>query len=402
MHLIKKIFDRIMDPLFDSVFGKVKEEYVKVEQCVEEWKEEKGEEQEKEQAVVFKCEEEEKIEQVKREGPLPSFCLLVVNKQCNFRCRMCNMWKSLPNPHTLTLDEMKAFVVDLRSFVDEDIFIHLIGGETLLWPHTPEIARFITDKGFRTSITTNGYLIDAAMAKRLVDAKVSGIFLSLDSLNEEKHDYIRGVRGSHKHVMDAVDHLYDYIIKTKADTSIGHTFTIMEHNIGEVLDFADWAEKNSKIDSVFFNAVLQPFDCGEENQGWIKDEKYKEIWPRDTEKIDRILDGLIERKEKGYKICNPARQITVLKEYFKDPYHFRQNMKIKCPRGELSLEINADGDIAMCFFMEPLGNIRKDKVSDVWYSEKMKKVRDEINHCDKDCDIVVNCFYKVENLISDE
>ncbi|MBU3911685.1 MAG: hypothetical protein KKD90_03780, partial [Candidatus Omnitrophica bacterium] len=55
-------------------------------------------------------------------------------------------------------------------------------------------------------------------------------------------------------------------------------------------------------------------------------------------------------------------------------------------------------DINMCFYMLPVANIREKKFSEVWFSKDMEKARKEINECKKDCDIVVNCFYKIENI----
>ncbi len=46
----------------------------------------------------------------------PAFCLLVVSKTCNFRCKMCNMWKNAERPidrKELNLGEIKGFVDDL-------------------------------------------------------------------------------------------------------------------------------------------------------------------------------------------------------------------------------------------------------------------------------------------------
>ena len=62
----------------------------------------------------------------------PAFCLLVVSKICNFRCKMCNMWKNKERSidrKELTIEEMKGFVDDLKNVATEPIFIHLIGGE---------------------------------------------------------------------------------------------------------------------------------------------------------------------------------------------------------------------------------------------------------------------------------
>jgi len=49
--------------------------------------------------------------------------------------------------------------------------------------------------------------------------------------------------------------------------------------------------------------------------------------------------------------------------------------------------------------MEPVGNIRRKKFSELWFSEDMIRAQQEIRKCKKDCDIVVNCFYKIENII---
>ncbi|MFA5105226.1 MAG: radical SAM protein, partial [Candidatus Margulisiibacteriota bacterium] len=79
-------------------------------------------------------------------GETPVFCLLVVSKTCNFRCKMCNMWKNAERPidrKELSLDEIKGFVDDLRHVTTEPIFIHLIGGEALLRKDLIEIISYI-------------------------------------------------------------------------------------------------------------------------------------------------------------------------------------------------------------------------------------------------------------------
>jgi len=399
--VFKKLFNTVVnkpvEKIFDVLFGTIKDEYAPHKKCTQ------NEPPQKE--VVRKVKAGTKKEYAEptttEEKFIPSFCLLVVNKQCNFHCRMCNMWKHKEDPTSLKLDEMEKFVDDLKTFVDEPIFIHLIGGETLLWPHTMELAKYITDSGFRTSITTNGWLIDRTVAKAIIDSRMSGVFISLDSLQEEKHDYIRGTKGAYQHVMNAIDYLYEYRGDDRSETSvsIGVTFTIMETNLDEVIPFYQWAQAQEKIDGIFFNAVMQPFDSGEDSNDWYQQERYKEIWPHDLKKVDGILDQLrVCAEEEGTKLSNPPKQIEVLKAYFKDPFRFRQNMRIKCTRGDLAPEVNAHGDISMCFYMKPLGNIRTHNIRDIWYSDELKKMRNEINCCNLECALAVNCFYKIENI----
>jgi len=332
----------------------------------------------------------------------PVFCLLVVSKICNFRCKMCNMWKNRERKidrKELTIEEIKGFVDDLKNVTSEPIFIHLIGGEALLRPDLTEIIAYIRDRGFNSSITTNGYYIDDEMAKKLVNSRLTGIFLSLDGFKEETHDYLRGVKGSYQHVMNAIKFLDKHRGTDKTNRlSIGITMTMMEKNLDEVIDLVEWANLNEKINDVFLNACLQPFDCDDQKREWFKESRHSEVWPQDPGKIKGILEKLALLKEKGYKICNPPEQLRLIKEYFTNPYRFIHDQKVKCPRGDLAPEVNAYGDINMCFSMEPVGNIRKRKFSEVWFSEDMSRARQEINRCKKDCDIVVNCFYKIENI----
>lgn len=337
-----------------------------------------------------------------KENNLPAFCLLVVSKKCTFKCKMCNMWKNKDREihrKELTMEEMKGFVDDLKNVTREPIFIHLIGGEALLRKNLMELVAYIRHNGFNSSITTNGYYIDEEMAKEIVASRLTGIFLSLDGFKEETHDYLRGVNGSYRRVMDAIELLDRYRGNNKENRlSIGITMTLMEKNLDEVLDLVEWANNNEKINDLFLNACLQPFDPDSYEREWYLNEKNSDVWPQDVNKVGDILEQLAVLKEKGYKICNPPEQLRLVKEYFKNPYRFIHDSKIKCPRGDLAPEINAYGDINMCFCMEPIANIRERKFSEVWFSKEMRKARNEIDNCKKDCDIAVNCFYKIENI----
>lgn len=342
------------------------------------------------------------IEDKIKGNPAPAFCLLVISKKCNFKCKMCNMWKNKDRKidrKELTIEEMESFVDDLKSVTAEPIFIHLIGGEALLRKDLTEIISYIKKRGFNSSITTNGYYVDEDMAKKLIESGLTGIFLSLDGFKEETHDYLRGVRGSYRRVMQAVELLDKYRGTDKENRiSIGITTTLMDKNLDEVLDLAEWANKNDKINDLFVNACLQPFDCDDYEREWFKNSRNNDVWPQDIEKVCNILEELARMKERGYKLCNPPEQLRLVKEYFKNPYRFIHDSKVKCPRGDLAPEINAYGDINMCFYMPPISNIREKKFSEVWFSKEMERARKEINNCKKDCDIAVNCFYKIENI----
>jgi len=329
----------------------------------------------------------------------PNFCLLIISRGCHYKCKMCNYWKEdKKTTPTLTYDEITTIVDDLKRITDEDIVVHLIGGESMLFPRFVDVVKYIRSKGFRCSVSTNASLLTKSMAKKLIDADMTGIFVSLDSLDEKKHDYLRGTKGAYKKVMNAIDNLYEYKEKVKSKLCIGVTVTIMQHNLHDVIPIVDWANDNPKINDVFFNAVMQPFENQDQSKDWYKKEQYEMIWPQDLNEVQEVIEQLRERKKKGWKISNPSSQLKVVKQYFKTPWSYVKNLGIKCPRGDLALEVDACGNINMCFYDDPIGNIRETNLYNAWYSQKMLEIRERINTCSKDCDLAVNCFYMLKNI----
>lgn len=340
------------------------------------------------------------MEQLKNEHELrsykPNFCLIIVSRGCHYECKMCNYWKEdRKNTPQLTYEEIIRVADDLRRITDDEMVVHLIGGESMLFPKFVEVVQYVRSKGFRCSVSTNGSLITRSMAKRLIDADMTGIFISLDSLEEEKHDFLRGTKGAYRRVMNAIDNLYEYKTQAKSKLCIGITITMMQYNLNDVLPVIDWANENPRITDVFINAVMQPFYNEDHSKDWHKKKQYEMIWPQDAEQVNYVMEQLKERKKRGWKISNPAPQLHVVKQYFSTPWQYVKNLGIKCPRGDLAIEVDQCGDINMCFYdEEPLGNIRKISLYDAWYSEKMLKKRFFINTCTKDCDLAINCFYK--------
>ena len=56
-------------------------------------------------------------------------------------------------------------------------------------------------------LTTNGYYLDKAMAKKLAEYKVSRVSVSIDSMDEKIHDEIRGSERSWRRAIEALEHV---------------------------------------------------------------------------------------------------------------------------------------------------------------------------------------------------
>ena len=108
---------------------------------------------------------------------------------CNLKCVMCNHWRMTREP-PLAMDRFFTVLNELAELGCRKI--HLSGGEPLLRPQIPELIAHATTLGLRVTMTTNGTLIDKTLARRLVEAGLRGVNVSLDSPDRRVHDRIRG------------------------------------------------------------------------------------------------------------------------------------------------------------------------------------------------------------------
>ena len=314
----------------------------------------------------------------------PIFCDIGITENCTFKCKMCKFWQTPKNPDELSIDEWKKFVVSLNEIGGSNVRLHFAGGEPLLKEGFLDLLEFASKRGFRTFIVTNGFSIDEAMAGRIVRSGIKGISISLDSLNEDTHDFLRGIKGAYKQAVQAINHL------AKEDAGgISILTVIMEPNLDNILQIADWVESNNNISSVYFQAVSQPIATLKDEQWYEKDE-FSHLWPKDKAQLDFVLDQLIARKNKGYKISNSVKQLEIFKGYFKEPNKLYDG--IKCTQGDYVIYIRPTGDVLLCGSMDSIGNIRCNSIKKIWDSKEAILMREQIHNCKEPCLNVLNCF----------
>ena len=134
-----------------------------------------------------------------------------VTDRCNFRCPYCmpaeifnNSYKFLQRAELLTFEEILRVV---SLFADLGVKkIRLTGGEPLLRQNIDVLIGKISRVGAieDISLTTNGSLLDTAMARRLQDAGLSRITISLDALNDGVFKTLNGTGVSVARVMGGI------------------------------------------------------------------------------------------------------------------------------------------------------------------------------------------------------
>jgi len=96
-------------------------------------------------------------------------------------------------------------------------------------------------------LVTNGFLIDETMAEKIAHSGLDVASISLDSLDANIHDFLRGQRGAHQRVMQAIGYLDKFGAK-----SVSILTVIMGPNIDSLIGLAEWINGNYRLSSIYF------------------------------------------------------------------------------------------------------------------------------------------------------
>jgi MoaA/NifB/PqqE/SkfB family radical SAM enzyme len=308
-----------------------------------------------------------------------------LNNTCNLRCKMCRIWNLDEGENKLNFESCRRIIDELEGFDVKGV--RLSGGEPLLTPWVTDLIRYISQKSYHTVTTTNGLMITGSLAKQILKSGLNNLNLSLDAYSSKVHDSIRGLPGGYKRIIRAID----YLTYQPSNLKIGINTVISNLNLDEIISLVEISQGDSRIDHIYFMALMQPFGTPPDREWFLKDE-FRFLWPQDKDKTKTVLDQLIRLKEKKYKINNSFAQLRTFCDYFLDPLHFIR--KNTCNLGREALEVNQLGDVYLCYDYESIGNIFSDSLHNIWNSKKAKQVRDRINNCRQNCNLLINCYFE--------
>lgn len=148
----------------------------------------------------------------------------LLTRKCNYRCRGCDVWRQ-QDERELSTEEVKRGLDVLKGLGVVEVV--LSGGDPLLRSDIAEIIEY-SSRFFITTVYDNG-----SMALRKIDAlrKADFVAISIDSLDPEKNDYLRGIKNAWSTAMETVERLHEEGI------SVGVSPTISQLNLYEIPEF---------------------------------------------------------------------------------------------------------------------------------------------------------------------
>jgi MoaA/NifB/PqqE/SkfB family radical SAM enzyme len=227
-----------------------------------------------------------------RQAFKPLYVKIKLNYGCNLKCEMCKHWRGTREP-PLPIARFRAVLDELASL--GCLKIHFSGGEPLLRPQVPDLTAQATALGMRVNMTTNGTLVDKDLAKRLIEAGLRAVNISLDSPDRRLHDQVRGERGAWKATTRAVTLFRRYAHKGKLEIRLNTV--VSRSNFASLAALPELAEQLG-VDGL----TLIPVDdhCGEHLSLRKRDlERYNgEVAPAIAERA--VALGLMRRADEAY------------------------------------------------------------------------------------------------------
>ncbi len=112
-----------------------------------------------------------------------------VTKGCNLRCIHCRATATELSSPTDLPTQAALRIIDQIVAAANPILV-LSGGEPLYRNDIFQLARYATDKGLRVALATNGTLVTKDIARKIVDAGVERVSISLDGADADHSRFL--------------------------------------------------------------------------------------------------------------------------------------------------------------------------------------------------------------------
>ncbi len=176
---------------------------------------------------------------------------------CNLACRHCWMGPRFDSAGdkypTLSMEVFETAIREAKPLGLTGV--KLTGGEPLLHPDIMRILQIIQREGLKVTMETNGLLCTPEIAAEIAKLPNRFVSVSIDGMDAETHEWVRGVKGSFEATRQGVRNL------VAAGTKPQIIFSVMRKNVGQVDDVVRMVEELG-ASSLKFN-IVQPTARGE-------------------------------------------------------------------------------------------------------------------------------------------
>jgi MoaA/NifB/PqqE/SkfB family radical SAM enzyme len=307
-----------------------------------------------------------------------------ITDRCNYRCPTCSKWLQKSAENELTCRQWQEFLTRSAPlpFSGRVVFS---GGEPLLRPDVVDLVGHAARLGLKPVLVTNGSLLTEEKISSLQDAGLDYLMVSMNALEAKVHDSTRNAEGSFDRITEAIEKY----LSIKGAMSMGITSILMEENRDQIVPLVEFATR-SGLHGILFQALMDsrvhaPFRASTGDDSLPGTDG---IHP-EPNRMDEVIDELLLRQRRGFRILNAPSQLKAMKAFFRTPQNYHG---VACAAGLTSFLVDAYGDVRLCFSLPPIGNIRSGHPADIWKSPQAAEVRRCISRCSLPCRIMNHIY----------
>jgi len=301
-----------------------------------------------------------------------------LTKRCNLECAHCYIaaGPSESADGELTTDEVFRITDQILELNPAPLFI-LSGGEPLLRDDLDDIARYAVDKGATVVVGTNGTLLTESRIRALEAAGVTGVAVSVESLDPTYHDRFRRGHGSLGETLAAIDRLrdleMDFVIQT----------TLTKGNRAELASLVAWAAEKG---AVAFNAYFLVTTGRGAGMHSLSPDEVETLLVELVDLHAEYMGRMMVRSKCAPQFMRLVRERVPDSPILKYP--------TRCPCGVHYCRVTPDGKLTACPYMPKVaGDLRQSAFAEVWNdSELFRDLRSQRpeGHCGQ-CEYRVTC-----------
>jgi radical SAM protein with 4Fe4S-binding SPASM domain len=312
-----------------------------------------------------------------------------ITRRCNLRCRMCQYigWLEHCPPEEKKAGELTT--EEWRGVIDQ--FPHwslatFTGGEPFVREDFLDLLDYASAR-LRTHFISNATLIDearAAAAVRLAPKRLGGRGLNFAGVSvegpEEVHDEIRQLAGGWQRTMRGVRLLRELRDKAGKQCPAIHVTTVLQdaamdrlHELPALLRAAGADVWNLVTETRMHDLP----DLGEKDPSMYDPSEV--TWPHiDRAKLAAALDRAVAAAaDAGIELRLPRMPREELLNYYDGTGVAWKSYE--CRNAWNTLIIARNGDVYPCWILRA-GNVRADRIRDIWNREKMRFFRKDCQH----------------------
>jgi MoaA/NifB/PqqE/SkfB family radical SAM enzyme len=273
---------------------------------------------------------------------------------CNLRCRMCGIWAETPKT---TFDRRTYEDILMAKVLRKVRLISLTGGEPFALGNLHDYYALARKHHpwSHINISTNGYYTAHTVDfLQRADQRKTSVTISYDGISS--HDAIRGVEGSAQQLLETAKQVRDRFPRV----TLYLKMTILNDNHVEILDTA---RECKELGIPFRVKTLETLKCHQSRSGAeVEGPDYSpEVIAAITDQLHRVLKLGINTNKKYIQML------------------IRQNAgaPVSCNCSPRTLFVGVDGKVFLCRRKDPIGNVFRQPLDEIWRSEaRVERLRE--------------------------